>query len=187
MPCGTRPLGSTPFLQQGRWRRQKTTFCPQLRSSTCHRATSRSKSFSSRKIIIWTNCLCRGDIVSYQNYVLSRMPEVWGEDAGEFNPYRWFTKDGESVSYSPFSKNQPWILMSCSCRVMIFTEYHSWNAGPRSCPGRALATYEGIAISTAIIQRFDVILSNDSKDYEPLAALNMVWSLNLSSFALFLC
>lgn len=53
-------------------------------------------------------------------------------------------------------------------------EYHSWNAGPRSCLGRALATYEGIAITTAILQRFDVILHDTSMPYEPLAALNMV-------------
>ncbi|KAH8892308.1 cytochrome P450 [Thozetella sp. PMI_491] len=96
----------------------------------------------------------KGDIVSYQNYVLSRMPEVWGKDAAAFDPYRWFTKDGESISYSPF-------------------KYHSWNAGPRSCLGRALATYEGIAIATAILERFDVILQDDSRVYEPLAALNM--------------
>ncbi|KAJ5201958.1 uncharacterized protein N7498_006621 [Penicillium cinerascens] len=96
----------------------------------------------------------KGDVVSYQNYVLSRMPEVWGEDAAIFNPYRWFKGNGESISYSPF-------------------KYHSWNAGPRSCLGRALATYEGIAISTAILQRFDVILLDDYKTYEPLSALNM--------------
>ena len=46
----------------------------------------------------------RGDIVSYQNYVLGRMPEVWGEDAAVFNPYRWFKESGESISYSTFSK-----------------------------------------------------------------------------------
>ncbi|KAI1390435.1 cytochrome P450 [Hypoxylon trugodes] len=96
----------------------------------------------------------KGDIVSYQNYVLSRMPQVWGDDAAVFNPSRWFKDNGESISYSAF-------------------KYHSWNAGPRSCLGRALATYEGIAISTAILQRFDVILSDTTKTYEPLAALNM--------------
>ncbi|KAM0550282.1 hypothetical protein ACHAPJ_008952 [Fusarium lateritium] len=96
----------------------------------------------------------KGDVMSYQNYVLSRMPEVWGEDASGFNPYRWFKENGESISYSPF-------------------KYHSWNAGPRSCLGRALATYEGIAITTAILQRFDVILEDDSKQFEPLAAMNM--------------
>jgi cytochrome P450 len=56
-------------------------------------------------------------------------------------------------------------------------EYHSWNAGPRSCLGRALATYEGIAITTAILQRFDITLEDTSRPYEPLAALNMVCGL----------
>lgn len=46
----------------------------------------------------------RGDVVSYQNYVLGRMPEVWGEDAAIFNPGRWFKESGESISYSPFSE-----------------------------------------------------------------------------------
>ncbi|CAG9956541.1 unnamed protein product [Clonostachys rosea f. rosea IK726] len=96
----------------------------------------------------------KGDIVSYQNYVLSRMPEVWGDDAGEFKPERWFDEDGKNMSFSPF-------------------KYHSWNAGPRSCLGRPLATYEGISIAAAIIQRFDVIMSDTTKTYEPLAALNM--------------
>ena len=100
----------------------------------------------------------KGDVVSYQNYVMARMPMIWGEDAAVFNPYRWLKENGESVSYGPF-------------------KYHAWNAGPRSCLGRPLATYEGITIIVAILQRFDVVLSDDSKVYEPLAALNMVCSL----------
>lgn len=105
------------------------------------------------------------------------MPEVWGEDASVFNPYRWFKENGENVSYSPFSKTQyifEVAILVSSLLMPWHVEYHSWNAGPRSCLGRALATYEGIAVSTAIIQRFDVILTDDSKTYEPLAALNMV-------------
>ncbi len=46
----------------------------------------------------------KGDIVGYQNYVLARMPEVWGKDAAVFNPDRWFKENGESISYSPFSE-----------------------------------------------------------------------------------
>ena len=46
----------------------------------------------------------KGDIVGYQNYVLARMPEVWGKDAAVFKPSRWFKKNGESISYSPFSE-----------------------------------------------------------------------------------
>lgn len=75
--------------------------------------------------------------------------------------------------------------VSVNCQLIYnlsfnrYLEYHSWNAGPRSCLGRALATYEGITITTAVLQRFDVILADDSKVYEPLAAMNMVRSLSL--------
>lgn len=106
------------------------------------------------------------------------MPEVWGKDAAVFNPYRWLKEDGQNISYSPFSRSflplhtiGVCILRNTNIQTL---EYHSWNAGPRSCLGRALATYEGIVISAAILQQFDVILSDDSKDYEPLAAMNMV-------------
>lgn len=60
-------------------------------------------------------------------------------------------------------------------------EYHSWNAGPRSCLGRALATYEGIAITVAVLQRFDITLSDNSRVYEPLAAMNMVSHSNFTN------
>lgn len=53
-----------------------------------------------------TTGIYRGDIVSYQNYVLARMPEVWGKDATVFNPYRWFDENGELISYSPYSKSR---------------------------------------------------------------------------------
>ena len=46
----------------------------------------------------------RGDLVSWHNWVMSRMPEIWGEDAATFNPGRWFKENGDSISYSPFSK-----------------------------------------------------------------------------------
>lgn len=65
------------------------------------------KSFISRKGHVYKLIAVfhiRGDIVSYQNYVLSRMPEVWGKDAEVFNPDRWFKENGESISYSPFSE-----------------------------------------------------------------------------------
>lgn len=115
--------------------------------------------------------------MAFQNYVISRMPEVWGEDATVFNPNRWFKSNGEGISYSPFSGSQA----SGEAVIQVLTdpfqtEYHSWNAGPRSCLGRALATYEGIAIVSAILQRFDIVLQDPVKEYEPLAALNMVSS-----------
>lgn len=105
---------------------------------------------------------------------------MWGKDAATFNPARWFKENGEPISFSPFSQSHvimfPRRIENTNLRLLTArtTEYHSWNAGPRSCLGRALATYEGITISTAILQRFDVILSDDTRKYEPLAAMNMV-------------
>ena len=32
------------------------------------------------------------------------MPQVWGDDASVFNPYRWFNDNGDAVTYSPFSR-----------------------------------------------------------------------------------
>jgi hypothetical protein len=32
------------------------------------------------------------------------MPEVWGENASVFDPYRWYKEDGKKVTYSPFSE-----------------------------------------------------------------------------------
>lgn len=112
------------------------------------------------------------------------MPQVWGEDAAVFNPSRWFKENGESISFSPFSKSICSSHESWQCRLgglseltpcaLSLAEYHSWNAGPRSCLGRALATYEGITIVVAVLQRFDVLLADTTGTYEPLAALNMV-------------
>lgn len=103
------------------------------------------------------------------------MPEVWGDNAAQFDPYRWYRDDGEKATYSPFSKTHMVILRFLQHSTDFLTiEYHSWNAGPRSCIGRALATFEGIAITTAILQRFDITLVDSTKTYEPLAALNMV-------------
>lgn len=78
-----------------------------------------------------------------------------------------------SVSNIPYSTTVC-LCLSQNRLTHCRAEYHSWNAGPRSCLGRALATYEGLAISTAILQRFDVSLADETRTYEPLAALNMV-------------
>ncbi|KAM0751316.1 cytochrome P450 [Meredithblackwellia eburnea MCA 4105] len=96
----------------------------------------------------------KGDLVGYQNYVLHRMPQIWGDDAEEFKPERWFDPDGNYISHGPF-------------------KYHSWNAGPRSCLGRALATFEGIATAVAILSNFELELQDPSSPMEPQAGMNM--------------
>jgi cytochrome P450 len=129
---------------------------------------------ATRQYLTWH----RGDIVSYQNYVLSRMPEVWGETL-PCSTHRDGSRIMESVSHIVLLVSHIWPCLQDEEKLIhLCPEYHSWNAGPRSCLGRALATYEDIAISAAILQRFDVLLSNTEREYEPLAALNMVIQLS---------
>lgn len=41
-------------------------------------------------------------MVNYQPYPMGRMKFLWGEDAEEFRPERWFNEDGVFVTESPF-------------------------------------------------------------------------------------
>jgi len=45
----------------------------------------------------------KGDCVVWHNYILSRMPELWGPDAEDFKPDRWFNEDGQLQQPSPFN------------------------------------------------------------------------------------
>lgn len=42
------------------------------------------------------------------------MPEVWGDDAGEFKPERWFDEDGKNMPFSPFNKFMKYVVQSPS-------------------------------------------------------------------------
>jgi len=44
----------------------------------------------------------KGDLVSFQPYVMGRMKFLWGEDAEQFRPERWFDENGNFKRESPF-------------------------------------------------------------------------------------
>ncbi|CAI5491185.1 unnamed protein product, partial [Closterium sp. Naga37s-1] len=58
--------------------------------------------------------------VQYELYAMGRMTRIWGPDAREFKPERWFDSNGELINESPF-------------------KFPAFNAGPRLCLGRDLA------------------------------------------------
>ncbi|KFK30522.1 hypothetical protein AALP_AA7G273500 [Arabis alpina] len=70
-------------------------------------------------------------------YALGRMRAVWGEDALEFKPERWITKTG-------------WLRHEPSFKFLSF------NAGPRTCPGKQLAMTLMKTVVVEILQNYDI-------------------------------
>lgn len=74
----------------------------------------------------------RGTMVVYSMYNLARREDVWGKDAGEFNPNRWVLE----ASPSPF-------------------KFCSFNAGPRMCLGKAMAMMELKMVASSLLSHFE--------------------------------
>ncbi|KAG0207109.1 hypothetical protein BGX28_001585 [Mortierella sp. GBA30] len=73
--------------------------------------------------------------VAYSAYITHRLPELWGEDALEFNPDRW---GPERVS---------------SIKPFMFVPFH---AGPRICLGQNLAYTTAQLTLTRILQSYEI-------------------------------
>ncbi|ESQ54388.1 hypothetical protein EUTSA_v10027133mg [Eutrema salsugineum] len=70
-------------------------------------------------------------------YALGRMRAVWGEYALEFKPERWISQTG-SLRDEPSFK------------------FLSFNAGPRTCPGKHLAMTIMKKVAVEILQNYDI-------------------------------
>ncbi|CAO1613897.1 unnamed protein product [Parajaminaea phylloscopi] len=90
----------------------------------------------------------KGETVAWSDWVMARMPEVWGPDCKEFKPERFLTQTGggdvKAASTTTIKNFSQW-------------QFHSFNGGPRLCLGKSLATYEGMAVAAAIVGRYDVL------------------------------
>lgn len=82
-----------------------------------------------------------GEHVTWQDWGMARMPELWGPDCEQFKPERFIEKreDG-SLTNKTYSQYL----------------FHAFNAGPRLCLGQTLATYEGCAVIAEILGGFNV-------------------------------
>nr|ABC59094.1 cytochrome P450 monooxygenase CYP704G9 [Medicago truncatula] len=73
----------------------------------------------------------KGDLVSFQPYVMGRMKFLWGEDAEQFRPERWLDENGNFQRESPF-------------------KFTAFQAGPRICLGKEFA-YRQMKIFSAVL------------------------------------
>ncbi|KAJ3097892.1 hypothetical protein HDU96_000209 [Phlyctochytrium bullatum] len=80
-----------------------------------------------------------GTKINWLPYCMGRMPQIWGPDAEEFRPARWFDESGNLKRESPF-------------------KWSAFNAGPRVCLGQQMATVEAVIALVGVVSRFDVVV-----------------------------
>ncbi|KAF9180890.1 hypothetical protein BGZ51_009641 [Haplosporangium sp. Z 767] len=74
----------------------------------------------------------KGEFFQWSPWTMGRDPAIWGPDAKEYKPERWFQGDKASP-----------------------TKFPAFHAGPRTCLGQQFATIEAITLMSLIFRRFD--------------------------------
>ncbi|KAE8227149.1 hypothetical protein CF319_g349 [Tilletia indica] len=82
----------------------------------------------------------KGEMAGWSDWVMARLPEVWGADCEEYKPSRFLDTDAEGNSTT--KQYSQW-------------QSHMFNGGPRLCLGMNLANFEALSIVAAIVPLFD--------------------------------
>merc|ERR1711998_259277 len=77
--------------------------------------------------------------MTFLPYSQGRCKAIWGEDAAEFRPERWFERQAPPTAY----------------------EFVAFNAGPRECLGKRLAQMEMTFFLATFINEFEFRLAVD--------------------------
>lgn len=95
-----------------------------------------------------------GTVLSVPSYTIHRDREVWGEDAADYRPERWFERDQDTIQrvFNPFSYG-PRCVRSKVVALEIMTPC-------RACVGRNLATLELLIIISSIFRRYEFVLEH---------------------------
>ncbi|OQE44528.1 hypothetical protein PENCOP_c002G03466 [Penicillium coprophilum] len=84
-----------------------------------------------------------GVVLSINTWVFHRNPQIFGEDCNSFNPDRWLQTD---TSY-------------------IESFLIHWGAGYNQCPGRNLAQFELLKLTTTLIRDYDIEQVDAKKEW----------------------
>ncbi|RPD59127.1 cytochrome P450 [Lentinus tigrinus ALCF2SS1-7] len=82
-------------------------------------------------------------IISICGY--NRLPHVWGDDADQWNPERFFRLDSEK-----------------QVKVGVYANLMSFSAGVRACIGWRFALYQLQAVAAELLETFDFSLPDDT-------------------------
>ena len=82
-----------------------------------------------------------GTLLATSFYTLHRLPSIWGSDAAEFKPDRWYN-----------IKPKPW-------------EFVPFGGGPRACVGQQKALMEASYVVVRVLQEYSKIESRDETEW----------------------
>ncbi|XP_055827086.1 cytochrome P450 94B3-like [Solanum dulcamara] len=106
----------------------------------------------------------KGNRVTYFQYGMGRMEEIWGKDRLEFKPDRWIDENGEFKSVSPY-------------------KYPVFQAGPRVCLGKEMAFTQMKYVLASVLRRFEMKPVNVEKPvYVPLLTAHMAGGFNVRMY-----
>ncbi|ORZ25556.1 cytochrome P450 [Absidia repens] len=103
-----------------------------------------------------------GDVFIWSTYSLGRNKEIWGDDAKEFKPERWFTEEGDLKRESQ-------------------GKWPAFHAGPRVCLGQNLATLEALVAVCVLLKRYKFsLVPNQNVTYQVSLTLPMKYGLKVT-------
>ncbi|XP_022871613.1 cytochrome P450 94B3-like [Olea europaea var. sylvestris] len=103
----------------------------------------------------------KGNRVTYFQYGMGRMEELWGKDQFEFRPDRWFDGPGILKTVSPF-------------------KFPVFQAGPRVCLGKEMALIQMKYVVASILRRFEFLPENSDRPiFVPLLTAYMAGGFNV--------
>ncbi|CAK1362724.1 Protein LUTEIN DEFICIENT 5, chloroplastic [Cercospora beticola] len=109
-----------------------------------------SPRWSVRETSILGHHIPKDQFVLLCPWATNRSKKLWGEDAQEFRPERWLTKEG--------SEN---VKDADPMRFLTFFY------GPRSCPGQAFSRLEQKCLVAALIMRFQIEMADEEEEISP--------------------
>ncbi|KAL5492856.1 hypothetical protein ACEPAI_4304 [Sanghuangporus weigelae] len=84
-------------------------------------------------------------VLMSEHFIVHRDPNAWEPDADEFNPDRWYAKDGQGTVEGPRF-------------IPISGSYFPFSYGPRKCLGERLAMLEMSLTLATLFKRYDLTL-----------------------------
>ncbi|GJJ73497.1 hypothetical protein EMPS_05855 [Entomortierella parvispora] len=115
-----------------------------------------------------------GDRIMFSTYAIGRNKAVWGPQAPEFLPERWFEGNNIEIEKGLLTNSTPsndhvWAKVRKESQY----KFSSFNAGPRICLGQTFATLEALTVINMISSRFQFKLVPGQGAPEPVPSLTL--------------